>query len=263
VITVVGSGAVVSNPTMLLGLVYGPGRVSAGFTSLVRQDIATLDSLCSDVASGSAETVASWLMGSTVIQGSDSHEFSMSSPMLTANSWNESLAATSPWFADFGSVGTAPWSVEYGIPFVVGTVGTMSPSPPPAARRLPPETEPIDVRDLPLLALERLDSRDVRVRTDSGQVLTLLVFMAMLIEAVFEKLQMHLLLLLNRLRASLHLIIRCVRVRRAAQPGVTSPVLLLIATSRRFGHRGEPDDHGLPVLMPISVVIGRSPVACS
>jgi hypothetical protein len=48
----------------------------------------------------------------------------------------------------------------------------------------------------------------------------------------------------------------------ARGPNVRSIVLVLVATSRHYGHRSEPDDHALPAHRRISVIGGESVLSC-
>ena len=48
----------------------------------------------------------------------------------------------------------------------------------------------------------------------------------------------------------------------ARGPNVRSFVLVLIATSRHYGHRSEPDDRALPAHPWISVIGGESVLSC-
>lgn len=79
--------------------------------------------------------------------------------------------------------------------------------------------------------------------------------------AVFRDFREDLLRLMDGVRATLYRMLILVLSALSRRPDVRDFILVLLATSRRFGHRGEPEDHGFPALTPIPVVIGEA--ACS
>jgi hypothetical protein len=82
-------------------------------------------------------------------------------------------------------------------------------------------------------------------------------------QALSPALQEDLLRLVKGVRAALRLTLVRVLNALSHRPDALSLVLALLGTSRRFGHRGDPEHNGLPALTPKPVVIGGPPVACS
>jgi hypothetical protein len=64
--------------------------------------------------------------------------------------------------------------------------------------------------------------------------------------------------LLDGIRSTLRLMLIRVRSALSRLPKARDFGLVLFTASRCFGHRSDPGDHGLPVRMPMSVVIGEA-----
>jgi hypothetical protein len=76
---------------------------------------------------------------------------------------------------------------------------------------------------------------------------------------LISDLRRRLIRLVDRIRAVLHLMLIRVLSALSRCPDFISAVLVLLAASRCFGCRTEPDDYVLPVLTSMSVVTGRLP----
>ena len=77
-----------------------------------------------------------------------------------------------------------------------------------------------------------------------------------------ERLREHLLQRIDRCLTALRLALRLVLAACAHCPDVRSFVLVIVATSRHYGHRSEPDDHALPAHRWISVIGGEPALSC-
>jgi hypothetical protein len=77
-----------------------------------------------------------------------------------------------------------------------------------------------------------------------------------------EKLRADLLRLIDGLLAARALQLVRVQAGLARHPDASGFALVLVAASRCYGHRGEPDDHLLPRTRPMSVVRGELALAC-
>ena len=77
-------------------------------------------------------------------------------------------------------------------------------------------------------------------------------------QKLYEALRDSLLRLLNDIRALLRLMLMLIRVLRALsrRPDRLDFVLILLASCRSYGHRGEPADHALPAFTSMSAVTG-------
>jgi len=82
-------------------------------------------------------------------------------------------------------------------------------------------------------------------------------------EALLPYYRQGLLRLIDGIRTVLRLILIRVLSALSRCPDAINIILVILASSRHFGHRTEPDDHPLPVLTSISVVTGRLPACVS
>jgi hypothetical protein len=83
-------------------------------------------------------------------------------------------------------------------------------------------------------------------------------FMLMIDQALLPQFQRAWLRLVDRLRATLRLVLIRVLSALSRRPAARSFVLVLLAASRCFGRRAEPSDHALPALISMSVVTGAA-----
>jgi len=77
-------------------------------------------------------------------------------------------------------------------------------------------------------------------------------------EALLPNLRTDLLRLVVGVRAALCLMLVLVLSALSQRPDGLDFVLILLAASRRFGRRSEPEHHGFPALTPRPIVIGEA-----
>lgn len=77
-----------------------------------------------------------------------------------------------------------------------------------------------------------------------------------------EDLRRDLLRLIGGIRSALRLALLRYRAALTRRPDRRSLLLVLLAVSRHFGRRGEPDDYALPARMPMPVIRGELVLAC-
>jgi hypothetical protein len=82
-------------------------------------------------------------------------------------------------------------------------------------------------------------------------------------ETLLSRLRQDLLRLIDGVRAILRLMLIRVLSALSHSPDAINVALVLLASSRCFGHRTDPSDYTLPVLTSMSVVTGRLPACVS
>ena len=256
--------AVIGNATAVLA--HDARMPSAGSVSSWRQNIATLDWLRSDLASGDAEAMAPWFaIGNSITVNSHLYDYSVGVPTmattLTALATESTIMPGCSWLFN-----ADPWFPQV-YPLSSGQVTRFNTVAADAIgdniagleTRKRANVEPIDPGKLPLLEPLRLTPQDVSecLKAAALKVLASNATVS-LVKALLPNFRQHLLRLLDSIRAALRFMFGYALGISFEQADVVSFVLLLLAASRCFGHRGDPDDHGLPVFKPMSFVVGSS-----
>lgn len=173
----------------------------------------------------------------TVVDGLHEVLAPTSSLTVTSDLLSFGLVAAQPT-VPFADLADRPWSSAVGLPF---------------------SSDPLILLDAPRSTLPDGDeSLTVAARLHNISSWSLIIDELL----ILDRLQQELLRLVNRVRIALR--IRLVRVLSGASriPDAINFVLLLLAASRCYGHRTEPDDRTLPVLTSTSVVIGETAHVC-
>lgn len=119
-------------------------------------------------------------------------------------------------------------------------------------------TEAINRRDLPSIHLalhSQCDDAEPVIIAPDKPVFS---FAMVISKRLLLDLRDDLLRLVVGIRAALCFILMLVLAALSRRPDTTYLILVQLAASRRFGHRGDPDDHALPALTSMSVVIGEA-----
>ena len=254
----------------------------------VRQNIAGLDGLRIELKS---DNWLPWeLMGSTASPGSSQASIDAQSPVswysggaitttTYAGSWSTALpSAAAPttipvarfavptvrsWFSSPGPTFPAanPLSSDKLISFIAAATSAVGELVAELDSSVQFSTEPALQRDLLPLSLAlfaRTGASEPVASTPGGPTSGIVLVIR---EARLQKFRENLLRLVDGIRAALCLMLMLILSTLSRRLDALSFVLILLATSRRFGRRSDPGDHAFPALTPVPVVIGE--VACS
>jgi hypothetical protein len=277
---------------------HAAGNVSPQFTDVLQRNIATVDRLRSDLTSGSAQVTwpvyagsdgpwlpgplpggsysfshpgatdpasASWYAGGAVatttpadsgvssVRGVVAPTISLTAVSLLANPGNYSwLPAAAPSFQAASPVSSDQVLFRADAPDTVqgpsADHGTWDKA----------NVEFIEERELPWLDLIRLgffDTNAASACVTAGPLSDVRLIVRL---DLAPDLRDQLLRLVDGIRSTLRLMLLRVLSALSRRPNALGFGLVLLATARCFGHRGEPDDHILSALVPMSIVNGEA-----
>lgn len=277
-------------------LLHDAGKVSPQFQDVLQRNMAAADRLRSDLTSGSAQVTWPVYAGSEgpwqpgPLSGGS---YSLSHPgaadpasaswytggavatTTSADSWVSSVRAVvaptiSPTAVSLlANPGNYSWppaaAPSFQVPSPVSSDQILFRADAPDAIQGPnadrgacdeANVDFLEERELPWLDLIRLGFFDTNAASACVTARSLPDVRLIVRLDLAPDLRDQLLRLVDGIRSTLRLMLLRVRSALSRRPNALGFGLVLLATARRFEHRGEPDDHVLPALAPMSIVNG-------
>lgn len=240
------------------------GKVSFAFSDNLSRDTAALDWLHTSLASENYQALAWWSAGATITTGPIASWSALPATALAPTvSFTPSASPMEHFsYSDLGFSFTAANPLQSGdmLPFGLISAGAIGQPNVDLDAWWQTTTLPVAQHDLPQLHATppaygiRESATFIPGRISPSPVLAAA-------ETLFRKFRKDLLRKVRRARARRQPRLARPWNLRSRCPSLASFALILLATSRCFGHREEPSDHTVPALTPMSAVIGEA--ACS